>query len=420
MPAADLELLRERFELAAHAARRGGRGLALLAIRLPADGAPLSRPNGAGRLEDLLLEHIGGCLSRVDTLVPFEPLAFVALLERVEDGPFAVHVADRVVNALRRPLRIDGRELELPAGVGISVFPNDGDTLDELLRGADAAAQAAQASGGHMFGFHSALMNDRAGRRLALERALVGVVDRNELRLEFQPQIDTRDGSLVGAEALLRWHNPRLGRIAPVEFIPILEATGQIEEVGAWVLRAACKQAAEWARNAQPVRVSVNVSARQLRDGSLSLAVNQALQQAKLAPQLLELELTETVLVENPTSTREMMDALRRTGVRVALDDFGTGYASLAYIRHFPMDVLKIDRQFVRGLPVDAENAAITSAITALARSLRLELVAEGVETEAEEEFLHSLHCHVVQGYRHARPMSNSDLVEWRRQRPWA
>jgi EAL domain-containing protein (putative c-di-GMP-specific phosphodiesterase class I) len=271
-----------------------------------------------------------------------------------------------------------------------------------------------------MFGFHSALMNDRAGRRLALERALVGVVDRNELRLEFQPQIDTRDGSLVGAEALLRWHNPRLGRIAPVEFIPILEATGQIEEVGAWVLRAACKQAAEWARNAQPVRVSVNVSARQLRDGSLSLAVNQALQQAKLAPQLLELELTETVLVENPTSTREMMDALRRTGVRVALDDFGTGYASLAYIRHFPMDVLKIDRQFVRGLPVDAENAAITSAITALARSLRLELVAEGVETEAEEEFLHSLHCHVVQGYRHARPMSNSDLVEWRRQRPWA
>jgi len=417
----DLELLRERFELAAHAARRGGRGLAVLAIRLearksvePGDGAP------DALLEARLIEHLGSCLSRVDTLVPVEPLAFVALLERAEDGPFAVHVADRVVHALQRPVRVNGADLDLSAAVGISVFPSDGETLDELLRGADTAAQAAQASGGQLFGFHSAPMSERAGRRLALERALVGVVERKELRLEYQPQIDTRDGRLVGVEALLRWHTPRLGWVSPAEFVPILEASGQIEEVGAWVLHAACLQARTWEKSGKACRVSANVSARQLRDGELGDAVRRALDESGLSPELLELELTESVLVENPASTREVIDGVRRMGVRVALDDFGTGYASLAYIRHFPMDELKIDRQFVRGLPVDAENAAITSAITALARSLRLDLVAEGVETEAEEEFLHSLQCHVVQGFRHARPMTTDQLDEWRKQRPWA
>jgi EAL domain-containing protein (putative c-di-GMP-specific phosphodiesterase class I) len=263
-------------------------------------------------------------------------------------------------------------------------------------------------------------MSADAGRRLAIERALVGVIERGELSLCFQPQLDARDGTVVGVEALLRWNNPKLGAIAPDEIIPILEANGAIDRVGAWVLEEACRYGASWQHPAHPLRVGVNVSAHQLRDEAFSRIVDHAVEASGLGHERLELELTESVLVDNPESTRRVLEGLRSRGVRIAVDDFGTGYASLAYVRQFPMDTLKIDRQFVRGLPLDNESAAITSAIVALGQSLRLDVVAEGVETEAAEEFLFSHRCYVMQGYRHARPMPPADLAEWRRQRPWA
>jgi EAL domain-containing protein (putative c-di-GMP-specific phosphodiesterase class I) len=263
-------------------------------------------------------------------------------------------------------------------------------------------------------------MNARARRRAQIERALEGALDRRELFLVYQPQIDTRDGSLVGVEALLRFESATLGPIAPDELIPVLEATGAIEPVGAWVLEQAAAQAAAWHGDGKSVRVGVNVSARQLMAPGFDATVANAVDRAGVPSGLLELELTESVLVENPLEARARIEAIRARGVRVALDDFGTGYASLSYVRQLAVDGLKIDRQFVRGLPIDAEAVAITSAIAALAHSLRLDVVAEGVESEAEEEFLHTQRCFIVQGFLHARPMRPPAFDAWRSARPWA
>ncbi|MEM9192549.1 MAG: EAL domain-containing protein [Myxococcota bacterium] len=211
-----------------------------------------------------------------------------------------------------------------------------------------------------------------------------------------------------------------MGEVSPAEFVPVLEAGGDIDRVGRWVLSQACVQAARWASEGHPLRVGVNVSPVQLRNPEFEALVGEALAESGLPAALLELELTEGSMVDNPVATRRVLESLHQTGVRVAVDDFGTGYASLSYVRRFPMDTLKIDREFVRGLPIDSENVAITSAICALGQSLRLDIVAEGIESEAEEEFLHSLGCRVVQGFRHAKPMAPQDLTRWRQKRPWA
>jgi diguanylate cyclase len=413
----DLELLEERFKLAAPAARRGGHGVALLAIGVEPHGAVASTMSG--ELEAEVVDRLCGSLRRADSVVAMGPLRYLVLLERLEEGPFAVHAAERVVDAIRKPLPLAAGKVTLTTSVGISVYPDDGERVEELIQCADMAEQGARASGGDVFGFYSGPLSERAGRRIAVERALAQAVDREELNIHFQPQLDTRDGSLVGAEALLRWHDRSLGNVSPVEFIPILETTGQIDRVGEWVLHRACAEAAGWLRAGAATRIGVNVSAHQLRHANFPDVVRRALQVTGLDPQWLELELTESVLVEDPAFTRGLLESLRKDGVHIAVDDFGTGYASLACVRHFPMDTLKIDRQFVRGLPVDAENAAITSAIVALGQCLRLHIVAEGIETEAEEEFLHSLGCYVVQGYRFAHPMNGAEFAAWRRARPW-
>jgi EAL domain-containing protein (putative c-di-GMP-specific phosphodiesterase class I) len=409
---ADLELLQERFELAAPAAHRGKRGVALLAICVEPNGGFAG--NGfADKLEAIVLDRIRASLRRADTVASVAPLRYLVLLERLEEGPFAVRAAECVLNAVRTPVPLAEQTLKLMTSVGISVYPDDGELVEELIHCAEAAERAAHASGGDMFGFYSGPMSERAGRRIAVERSLFQAIEREELELYFQPQLDTRDGSLVGAEALLRWRHALLGNISPVEFVPILEATSQIDRVGEWVLRRACEEAASWVRAGTEMRVGVNVSAHQLRQPDFANLVRRTLRESGLEPRWLELELTEGVLVKNPAAARELLVSLRHDGIHIAVDDFGTGYASLAYVRQFPMDTLKIDRQFVRGLPVDAANVAITSAIVALGKSLRLDIVAEGVETEAEEEFLRNLQCDVVQGFLHARPMTPADLDGW-------
>ncbi len=419
-PAGQLELLHERLELAAMTSATG-RGVAVLSIRVHERGMPLEPSADLAEEYDTgVRERIARCLRRVDTLATVGPLHYVVLLERAEKGPFAVHAADEILEAMRKVTGPSGEDVGLVASVGISVYPDDAQNIDDLVRYADAASHAAQLGGGNLFGFHSGAMNEEANRRIVVERALVDVIDRDEFSLSYQPKIDTRDGGIAGVEALLRWRNRKLGHVSPGEFIPVLEANGRIGEVGVWVLRSACAQAAEWHRAGTAIPVAVNVSAHQFRTGDFESEVYRALEESGLPANLLELELTEGVLVDNVKATRDALARFRERGVRVAVDDFGTGYASLSYVREFPMDILKIDRQFVRGLPVDQENAAISSAIIALAQSLRIETVAEGVETEAEEEFLHSLDCFVVQGFRHAKPMTVDELAAWRRARPWA
>lgn len=417
MSSGGLSVLVDRLHLAMAASRLGRRGIAVLAIEVHERRGAAAHVESPAALSQEARSRIEACVERTDTVSEVSPLRFVILLERLAEGPFAIHIADRVVRTMRAPF---GREpRDLVASVGVSQFPDDGESTEDLLRRAWNACEGARMGGGDLVGFCSGHVSEKAHRRLALERALVGVLERDELSLHYQPQVDVDERALVGVEALLRWSHPTLGMVSPGEFIPILEATGAIAEVGEWALGEACRQGAAWARGGEPIRVSVNVSAHQLADAAFPDAVDAALSAHDLPPALLEIELTESVLVEDPTATRRTLEALQSRGLRVAVDDFGTGYASLAYIRHFPMDTLKIDRAFVRGLPGDAEGAAITNAIIALGRSLRLELVAEGVETEAEQEFLRAASCPVIQGYLHAKPMPAADLGAWRGAHPW-
>lgn len=339
---------------------------------------------------------------------------FIALLENPASGPTVARTADRILERMDAPAVIAGRTLEPTVSIGIALSPDDGTEASEVLRGAKVAMQAARAAGGRVFRFRSHAPNHKASRRLALQRGLAGALERREFALAYQPQIDLENELLVGAEALLRWQSPELGPVPPSEFIPMLEQTGHITEVGEWALREACRQAQVWNCDNRPICVSVNVSARQFEKVNIEDLVRDALAESRLPPALLGLELTEGLLLESTADIRDALASLRQLGVKIAVDDFGTGYASLSYVKRFPMSAIKIDREFVRGLPIDAENVAITSSILALAHSLAFEVIAEGVETEGEQEFLRSLHCDVVQGFLHARPMRVPDFEQWR------
>ncbi len=339
---------------------------------------------------------------------------FVALLDDVGSGPTVARTADRILERMDAPVVIGGKALEPTVSVGIALSPDDGTEAGEVLKGAKLAMQAARAAGGRVFRFRSHAPNHQAARRLALQRGLTGALERGEFSLVYQPQLDLENELLVGAEALLRWHSPELGPVPPSEFIPVLEQSGRITEVGEWALREACRQAQAWNCDNRPICVSVNVSARQFEHVDIEQLVRDALAESKLPPALLGLELTEGLLLESTAEIRNALSSLRQLGVKIAVDDFGTGYASLSYVKRFPMSAIKIDREFVRGLPIDAENVAITSSIMALAHSLAFEVIAEGVETHGEQEFLRSLHCDAVQGFLHARPMHVPDFEQWR------
>jgi EAL domain-containing protein (putative c-di-GMP-specific phosphodiesterase class I) len=337
----------------------------------------------------------------------------IVMVRGMEQASRLARIADDLLERLDEPLSVDEHLLDVTAAIGIAISPDDGKDAVDVLKAARSAMQSARAAGGRVFRFHSHPPSAAATRGLALRRALGSALERGEFVVFYQPQIDLAQKRLVGVEALLRWRSPELGAVSPVEFIPLLEESGGITAVGEWVLREACARARDWLDRGHPICFSVNVSARQFHTSDLESVVRRVLRELELPPGMLGLELTEGMLLESSDSVRAALSALRDLGVKIAVDDFGTGYASLAYLKRFPMNAIKIDREFVRGLPLDAENAAITSSIVGLAHSLAFEVVAEGVETEAEEEFLRHLRCDVVQGFLHARPMSPADLVGW-------
>jgi EAL domain-containing protein (putative c-di-GMP-specific phosphodiesterase class I)/GGDEF domain-containing protein len=415
-PTVGLQALQFRLENAIARARRGFGGAAVLAIRWDAATRAEDRPDPGvvAMLQGVALERVRSCLREVETLSRAENTFFVLLEER--DPKFrAGRVAERVLVELSVPVPVRGKPLALVPSIGIAVFPDDADDAEALIRKGREALALATEAGGNTFRFPSSPMTAFVSRRMAIERALEQALEREDFRLEYQPQVDIETNEVVGAEALLRWRDPHLGAIEPSEFVPLLENADLIEEVGEWVLRQACHQAAAWAAAGDPLKISVNVSAKQFILGDVVRVVQSVLAETKLAPELLTLELTEGVMLDTTPEVRDALRVLRQTGVRVAVDDFGTGYASLRYVKHFPMDVIKIDKEFVRGLPLNTENAAITNAIVALAHSLNLMVVAEGVETEAEAEFLRDVRCRIVQGFLHAQPMAAERFSEWRR-----
>jgi diguanylate cyclase (GGDEF)-like protein len=336
---------------------------------------------------------------------------FVVLLERCNDPAAAIAVARKLLAAAARPILLNGQELALTASVGIALHPADGTDGETLLKHADIALFRAKEQGRNNYQFYSAQMNTHTAERLALEAKLRHALARGELSLHYQPKLDIRTRQVTGVEALLRWNNPELGAVSPATFIPLAEETGLIVPIGAWVLLEACKQAKRWQDSGLPgVRVAVNLSARQFRDPMLGQTIGRAFSESGLDPRLLELEITESMVMQEPEKAAALLKDLKSMGLHLSIDDFGTGYSSLAYLKRFPIDSLKIDRSFVKDIPGNADDLAITQAVVAMAHGLRLRTVAEGVETQEQLEWLKRFGCDEVQGYLFSKALPADEM----------
>jgi len=357
-------------------------------------------------------------LREEDTLSRLAGDQFVLVLEALHDYQEAEIMARSIQALLESPFVLpDGCKAFVRASVGISVYPQDGNTAQALLVGADAAVHRAKELGGRQFCYYTSELNVQARATLVMEEALRRALDQEEFVLYYQPKIDLRSGRIVGAEALLRWQRPGCGLVSPLEFIPAAEKNGLIEGIGAWVIRDACRQMRAW-RDAGlgGVKVAVNVSARQFRYGGLEEEIIQALTQYGVKPSHLMLELTESMLMDAPEKAVARMTALKRLGLRLSLDDFGTGYSSLAYLGRFPIDQMKIDRSFVKDIVTDPGAATIATSVISLAHRMRVGVVAEGVETEAQAGYLRQNGCDEIQGYLFSKPLPAEEFAELVRQ----
>ncbi|MYM71202.1 EAL domain-containing protein [Duganella sp. FT134W] len=336
---------------------------------------------------------------------------FALILTMTRDQQDAVHAANEVREALRQPFELDGHQAILSASIGISVYPEDATDPETLVKYADTAMERAKQAGRDGYRFFTAGMNVQVLARLDMELALRRALDNHELRLHFQPKVNLHTGGFAGVESLLRWQRPGFGLVYPAEFVPVLEDTGLVVRVGAWIIDAACRQIATWlADGTGPVRVAVNVASRQFVEGDLAQLVRDALLRHQTPPELLELELTETSLMSNAERTITVLKSLKALGIKVAIDDFGTGYSSLAYLQRFPIDKLKIDIAFVRDITTNPNDAAIALAIISMAHSLKLQVVAEGVETRAQLEYLRRSRCDEIQGYFYSKALPPDEL----------
>ncbi|MFC5548897.1 EAL and GGDEF domain-containing protein [Massilia aerilata] len=328
------------------------------------------------------------------------------------EAPDAALLADRIIEALAQPFHLQGQQLFVSASIGIASYPDDGASAEQLLKSADTAMYGAKNNGRNTFQFYSAALHENAAQRIQLESQLRLALERGEFLLHYQPKLDLAGGSISGFEALLRWQHPQRGLVPPLEFISILEDTGLILPVGEWVIGEVCRQLRAWAAAGLPLPpVAINLSARQLQQADLAAVIERIVLGAGVAPDLLEFELTESMLMANPEAAVAILCRIKALGMRLSVDDFGTGYSSLAYLKRFPLDALKIDRTFVRDLPDDADDAAITKAVIRLAHSLSLKVVAEGVENIAQLRELEQYDCDEIQGYYISKPLPAADCV---------
>jgi diguanylate cyclase (GGDEF)-like protein len=352
----------------------------------------------AKRLKELLRD--------VDTVARLGGDEFIVALANYTTTDDVAAIAQRIISAAAAPYRLADQHLHTGASIGISMFPSDGNDVNTLLRNADAAMYVAKQNGRGNYQFFSFELNAAAHARLQMESDIWLALERKELELYLQPQVDLASGEIVGAEALIRWHHPQLGLIAPDRFIPIAEESDLILRLGEWVLARAMEILAGWQQQrSRPWRLAINLSARQFHSNTLLTGVDQLQQETGVDLRGLEMEITETAAMHDPEQTQELLRQLRLRGIKVAIDDFGTGYSSLSYLKLFAIDRIKIDRSFVKDIEADQNDAVIASATIALAHTLGLQVIAEGVETEAQSAFLRQHQCDEAQGFLFGRPM---------------
>jgi diguanylate cyclase (GGDEF)-like protein/PAS domain S-box-containing protein len=408
-------LLGDRLSKALATARRQKHKVALLFLDL--DRFKIINDSLGHSVGDLLLQDVAERLKSFareqDTVARLGGDEFLIVLTNIKDIPGAAVAAERFMDAMTTSFVVQGHSLSIGCSLGISIFPEHGADNETLIKNADAAMYSAKDSGRNNFRFFTADMNAQAVERLTLENGLRLALDKKELFLEYQPQMDTVNGKITGLEALLRWRHPDLGLVPPDQFIGIAENSGLIVPIGEWVLRTACSQARKWQEEGLPAfSIAINVSAVQFRQQGFCELIRRVLCETGLAPHYLELELTESLLLANVDVTLSVLQELKAMGLTLAIDDFGTGYSSFSYLKRFPISKLKIDRSFVRDVAVNPDDAAITTAIISMAKSLNLKVIAEGVEEEAQMSFLRSHQCDEIQGYYFSKPLTIGEIAD--------
>ncbi|BCR04485.1 hypothetical protein DESUT3_15540 [Desulfuromonas versatilis] len=415
-------LLRDRLEHALARAQRDGHRCALLFFDL--DRFKMINDSMGHGFGDKVLKAVGrrlqGQVREADTLARIGGDEFVVLLEKVPTPDGATCLAQKIIENMSRPLELEAHSYYLSASIGIAFYPDDGGDAESLMKCADIAMYRAKGQGGNACTVYTPAMNTRAQELLELERDLRSSLEHDQFILHYQPQVDLATGRLVGMEALLRWQHPARGLVPPGDFIPLAEQTGLITSIGEWVLRTACRQNLAWQdQGLPPVRMAVNISPRQFYKGDLVAKVSSILEDTGMDPAQLELEITESMIMEEVETAVSTMHEISAMGIALAIDDFGSGYSSLAYLKRFPISRLKIDRAFVKDIPNDTNDAAIVSAAIAMANSLNLDTVAEGIESPEQNDFLRSQGCRLGQGYYFGRPVPAEQLAgAWDRGNP--
>ena len=372
---------------------------------------------------DMLLVEIGGRLRRAlrstDVVARLGGDEFVVILEETAERHEVEHIAGELLSVLSQPLQLSGHECQTTASIGIAIYPSDGTDMQTLTKNADMAMYLAKEDGKNGFRFFTKEIKTQSIERLTLESALRRALERDQFSLHYQPKIDMASGQITGVEALLRWNHPDLGTVSPGQFIPLAEETGLIVPIGRWVLEEACAQNMAWQRRGlRPVTMAVNLSPRQFADPHLLHDVDEALLASGMSPVLLQLEVTESMVMRNVSRAIRLLDAIQGRGIRLAIDDFGTGYSSMSLMKQFPIDTIKIDRSFVRDLPVDSEDQAIAQAIISMGKALGMTVIAEGVETVEQETFLRNHACDEMQGFLFSEPLPARQMADLLRAAP--
>jgi diguanylate cyclase (GGDEF)-like protein/PAS domain S-box-containing protein len=410
------ELFNKRLNEAINRTRQNNTGLALLFVDL--DRFKTVNDSLGHNAGDELLRQVAARIKQSvresDVTARLGSDEFTVILENITEPQKAQIVAQKIIHALNKPINLKRHQVFISPSIGIAFYPSDATEMEELVKNADRAMYTAKCEGRNNFKFYSPGMNAAALERLTLETQLRLALEKNQFVLSYQPQINLQTGSVIGVEALIRWNHPEFGLVPPDQFIPLLEETNLILPVGEWVLRAGCRQLGEWHKlGLYPLRLAVNISVRQYRLDHLVPLLDAIIAETQVDPSCLELEITESIMIENLDATLQIFEAFRNRGIRISIDDFGTGYSSLSYLQRLPIDALKIDRSFIQNIHTSASDRTITKAIISMAHSLGIKVIAEGIENARHLHFLREQRCEEGQGYFIQRAMPAHELTDW-------